>query len=291
VRIVQTVAVGVRSKFAGGDQTYLRDEQYRDETRLAARARLHLKYRTSRVAWPDWVLARLDLVDGAAVLEAGCGAGWLWTDSTEPVPSCSLTLTDLSPGMVEHAAAAIRVARPTVRLDARAADLQAMPFADRSFDRIVANHMLYHLPDPAAGVREIARLVRQDGTAVVATNGRRHLRELNEVRAEVFGTAVEDATVEVFGVEVGFVMLRDVFDDVQWLAFPDELRCTDPADVVAYIRSLPPGDEADAEQVVELERAVERAFERGGGVMTIGKDTGCFVCRRPVVTAVEAGER
>ena len=40
------------------------------------------------------------------------------------------------------------------------ADLQALPFEDGTYDRVVANHMLYHLPDPRLGVAELARVVR-----------------------------------------------------------------------------------------------------------------------------------
>ena len=42
------------------------------------------------------------------VLECGCGPGWLWRDKVERVPeNCQVTLTDLSPGMVAEAEAAL----------------------------------------------------------------------------------------------------------------------------------------------------------------------------------------
>src|SRR5688572_7827260 len=61
-----------RSKFAGGDQAYLRDEQYRTSDRLARRANLHAKHSTAAVRWPDWIAARLELAPGSEVLEVGC---------------------------------------------------------------------------------------------------------------------------------------------------------------------------------------------------------------------------
>ena len=40
----------------------------------------------------------------AAILEVGCGAGWMWAESSTPVPfGVELTLSDLSPGMVDAA--------------------------------------------------------------------------------------------------------------------------------------------------------------------------------------------
>src|SRR4029079_2911243 len=95
--IRKNVAVATtKDKFAGGDQDYLRDEQYRDSSRLAARAALHTKHSTSRVGWYDWVVPKVGLTEGVSVLESGCGGGWVWTESSTPIPAgVSLTLTDL----------------------------------------------------------------------------------------------------------------------------------------------------------------------------------------------------
>jgi SAM-dependent methyltransferase len=281
--VVQTDGMGhERSRFAGGDQAYLRDEQYRDHTRLARRADLHAKYGTTTTPWFDWVSHRLELFPAATVLEVGCGAGWLWQQSTVPVPGgVRLTLTDLSPGMVETAVRSSEETRRFAAVVGHPADLQSLPFPAGSFDRVVANHMLYHLPDPVRGVGELARVVNVDGVVVVATNGRRHMSELWQIRAAVFGTEPVDHTVDVFGAEAGFAMLRDRFADVRWFAFEDELRCTDPADVLAYVCSTPPGEDATVEQLQHLCAAVEAEFVRGAGTMTITKDTGCFVCRTP----------
>lgn len=278
-----------RSKFAGGDQAYLRDHQYADDSRLARRADLHAKYGTSATPWFDWVAQHIDLFTNARVLEAGCGAGWLWQHTTTAVPAgVALTLTDLSPGMVEQAVQRAVATQRFATVEGHPADLQAMPFAPSSFDRVVANHMLYHLPDPRAGVRELARLVAPDGRVVVATNGRAHMRELWAIRGRVFGLDPVDSTIDVFGTDVGFAHLRNHFGDVGWFAFHDRLVCTDPADVMAYICSTPPGEDATDEQLARLDAEVTRCFSIGGGTMTITKDTGCFVCTRPIESVIHA---
>jgi SAM-dependent methyltransferase len=270
------------SRFAGGDQAYLRDVQYRDASRLTARADLHARYGTAEVPWFEWVRTRLELFDGARVLDAGCGAGWLWAESSAAWPAdVALVLCDLSPGMVDEAVGRASAGDRFASVDGRAVDVQRMPFDAGSFDRVVANHMLYHLPDPALGVAELARVVAADGVVVAATNGRRHVQELHEVEASVFGDHEIDHTVAMFGAENGLAILRDHFDDVRWLRYRDELRCTDPADVVAYSCSSPPGEDATSEQRAQLEAAIARCFEDGGGVMTITKDVGAFVCCSP----------
>jgi SAM-dependent methyltransferase len=270
------------SRFAGGDQAYLRDEQYRDASRITTRAGLHERYGTAEVPWFEWVRARIDLHDGHRVFEAGCGAGWLWEPSAGPVPAgVALTLCDLSPGMVEEAVERATVGERFASVDGRVADLQSLPFESGSFDRVIANHMLYHLPDPHLGVAELARVVHPDGLVVATTNGQGHVRELHELEAAVFGATSLDQTVDVFGAEVGFAVLREHFVDVRWLRYEDELRCIDPADVLAYSCSSPPGEDATPEQRAQLEAAIARCFEAGGGVMRITKDVGGFVCRHP----------
>ncbi len=246
------------------------------------RANLHSKYTTAPEPWFDWVGAQLALFDGADVLEAGCGTGLLWTETAVPMPAdLLLTLTDLSSGMVAEATTAAEATGRFASVDGRQADLQDLPLADRSFDRVVANHMLYHLPDPALGVAEMARVVRDNGTVIAATNGRRHLRQLWEIRARVFGTRPVDETADVFSPEIGFGLLRQNFAEVAWIEYPDALRCTDPVDVMAHICSTPPAETAGDEPLAALEREVAEAFEAGGGELVVTKEVGVFVCHGP----------
>lgn len=272
-----------RSKFAGGDQKYLRDEQYSDATRLQQRASLHEKYSTSSIPWFDWITERFALQPGSNLLEVGCGAGWVWTETNVSIPAGSnLTMTDLSPGMVGEAVERVEESAKFESVEGQPADLQALPFGDRSFDRVVANHMLYHLPDPRRGVAELARVVRPDGVVVAATNGVRHMHQLWQIRGEVFNISAVDRTVDVFGADGGLALLRERFDDVRWFAYPDELRCTEPADVLAYVCSTPPGEDATADELDRLTDLIRAAFDNGNGTMTISKDVGCFVCRSPI---------
>jgi len=61
------------------------------------------------------------------------------------------------------------------------ADAQALPFPERSFDVVVANAMLYHVPDLTAGLSDLARVLRQSGHLVATTVGRNHLAEVWEL--------------------------------------------------------------------------------------------------------------
>jgi hypothetical protein len=141
--------------------------------------------------------------------------------------------------------------------------------------------MLYHLPDPERGLAELARVCRLDGVVMAATSGAAHLRELWEIRAAVFGGPPGSATVDMFGTESGEPMLRHHFDQVEWRLYEDELHCTRADDVVAFITSSPPGEDATLEQHQHLLSVVEERLERGRGLLRVSKGTGVFLARRP----------
>ncbi len=271
---------GEQPRFVGGSQDYLRRVQYRDGNRLAARANLHIKYRTAPQPFFDWVGERFDLFDGARVLEVGCGTGWLWEESNfEIPPRVVLTLTDLSPGMVAEALGRVESSGRVDSVTGETADVQRLPFRNQTFDRVVANHMLYHVPKLVAAVAEIARVLAADGQLIASTNGRWHLRELWELRAAVFDTPLLDESAAAFGPGNGLSALREHFSDVRWLEYRDELIVTDPADVLAHICSAPPAESATQEQLARLEGEIDKAFARGGGQLRVSKDVGCFVAR------------
>lgn len=106
------------------------------------------------------------------VLEVGGGQGWLseWMQSELDV---DVTMLDLSPHMVALAEA--RGVRALV------GDVGELPFADASFDTVVASWMLYHVPDLDRGLAEIARVLESGGRLVCNTNSPDHLRELRQL--------------------------------------------------------------------------------------------------------------
>ena len=264
---------------SGADQEYLRSVQYRDGRKLGARRALHEAY--GRNDLQRWLAGLCAWPRGGPVLEVGCGAGWFWEAAAEVAPAdLSITLTDLSEGMVAETLARVRGLGRWATVEGRAADAQALPFPDASFDLVLAFHMLYHLPDPARGVAELARVLRPGGQALIATNGPGHLAELTAVSREVFGDSVWDALHARFSLANGGALLEPAFARVELRPHPDRMLCTDPAIVVDYLTSYPPGEDATPDQLARLRAAVEAAIARGGGAMTVTSEPGVFDCRR-----------
>ncbi|NNE72378.1 MAG: class I SAM-dependent methyltransferase [Acidimicrobiales bacterium] len=265
-----------RSAFSGGDQEYLRNVQYADGTKLDARAHLHLTYSSSSESFPQFEAGLIDWPTDGTVLECGSGTGLFWNNGQAP-RSLAITLTDLSPGMVAEAVACAE-ANGFSAIDSDACDVQELPFEDATFDIVVANHMLYHVPDPDRAVAELARVMSDDGVLLAGTNGYGHMGELNDAIADVWGTAAE-GLYEVFGIDTGEARLREQFSSVAWHAYDNDLLVTEPADAVAYGLSFPPGETATAAEQAAFARAIERRFV--DGALRIRTRAGAFVCREP----------
>lgn len=115
-------------------------QQYADSSKLAARARLHREFSVGE-PWFSWVMDRLPFAAGESVLDIGCGPAWFWAGSEGHFPKgLHLTLADQSEGMVTEATercAPLGFATVT----GQQADVTALPFADASFDVVIAMHM------------------------------------------------------------------------------------------------------------------------------------------------------
>lgn len=266
------------ARFLNHDPEYLRTVQYGTEDRLNARTSLHTKYSTAEIPWFDWLRHQVDLSGVQHVLEVGCGTGQFWEAASGEIGGIDLTVTDLARSMVD-----ITVAKAAGRVNSVTGfecDVQNLPFADQTFDVVIANQMLYHVPDPALAIRELARVTRLNGALLASTVGPRHLREVFVIEAAIFGTTRLVRHHEIFGSQSGRALLQSSFDDVEWRPYDDRLDCTESDDVVAYILSMPPGEDASEEEVALLRLEVDRRLSLGGGVLTITKDVGAFVGRR-----------
>lgn len=100
------------------------------------------------------------LVEGASVLDVGCGPGTITAEMADLVgPGGSVTGVDASAQVVELAASGH--ARPN--LSFLVGDVYAIEAADDTYDVVYAHQLLQHLADPVAALVEMRRVCRPGG--------------------------------------------------------------------------------------------------------------------------------
>lgn len=107
-------------------------------------------------------LALLEARAGDRILVDGCGTG---ADLPYLPSGVEVVATDLTPAMVERTRA--RARSLGLACDARVMDAQALAFPDASFDGVVLHLILAVVPDPVAALREVERVLKPGGRAVV----------------------------------------------------------------------------------------------------------------------------
>jgi SAM-dependent methyltransferase len=112
-------------------------------------------------------------------LEIGAGTGYFSLNLMQAGVIEEATCTDISPGMVE--ALRVNAARLGLEVDARVAEAQDLPFADRAFDLVLGHAVLHHLPDLAAAFGELHRVLKPGGLLVFAGEPSRWGDRLAEV--------------------------------------------------------------------------------------------------------------
>lgn len=210
------------TRMARIDDPDLVRSEYTTADRLAARFRvlrewhLGLPIEEALLAWACEDAPR-------RVLEVGCGDG-RFSAMVRDRCGASVTAADLSPGMVALAGAR--------GLDAVVADVQDLPFDDGTFDVAVACWMLYHAPDLAAAVAELARVVRPGGRLVACTMGYGMVREVWDLVDD--GDTVLDLS---FNEHNGEQVLGAAFDSVRRHEIRGHVRFPDRDAVVDYMRA------------------------------------------------------
>jgi SAM-dependent methyltransferase len=142
------------------------DRQARARAVTFARSPERLRFRDAdyldHETWVRPAFARLGDVRGKRVLDYGCGHGMAAVVLARR--GAVVTACDLSAGYVAEALARARA--NGVAVAGVQADGQRLPFGDESFDAVWGHAILHHLDVPAAA-RELGRVLRPSGVAVL----------------------------------------------------------------------------------------------------------------------------
>lgn len=262
------------SKFT--DSQYLKNDQYRDSSNLDARVFIHQRFSTNSYGWFKWVFDRLLILPrDAAILELGCGHANLWKENAGRIPpGWNITLSDLSPGMLDAAWRNLVVSDRAFRFEE--IDAQSIPYGDETFDAVIANHMLYHLPDRPKGLAEIKRVLKPDGRLFASTIGVDHLKEMNAWMSRISEDRLSALSHLPFQLETGAEQLRGYFSGVTMERYNDDLEVTEIEPVIAYIRSGFSSEDIVESEFAKLQQELKSELAQKGKIF-ITKDSGLFL--------------
>jgi len=257
-------------------------KQYATAQNLNTRASLHALFSTNKQGWGSWVFQQYCLRPGMSVLELGCGSAGLWAGRAGELRGVKLLLSDFSEGMLQTARENIGE-RPGLSYER--IDAQDIPHPDASFDMVVANHMLYHVPDIDKALGEIARVLKPGGTLYATTLGEGNMPELIGLLRR-FDPAIDfaqDAITDAFGLESGEARLRRHFDHVEVRRYEDSLHVTRAQPLVDYVLSSQGignvNDVVTGEKAALFARYIEDIIEREGAI-DITKDAGMLLAQK-----------
>jgi len=139
--------------------------------------------------YASWRKRLWALVEGTQVLEVGVGTG----KNIPYYPSeMSIRAIDLTPGMLARAQA--RACALEKDVDFCLGDVQALEFPENTFNAAVATFVFCSVPDPVLGLRELKRVLKPGGQALLLD----HVRSTNAVMG-AFMDVLDPLVVRLMG--------------------------------------------------------------------------------------------
>jgi SAM-dependent methyltransferase len=157
------------------------------------------------------------------VLDVGCGLGELGERFQNEL-GAHVCAIDVSPRMVELSKAR--------GLDARLADVEALPYPDDDFDCVFAGWVLYHVPNLERAIAECARVLASDGALVATSVGEDNIADV----WDLIGVDEPPGPLK-FAPENGEELLRPHFTDVERHDFEGELVFPDTETLRTFVAS------------------------------------------------------
>lgn len=254
-------------------------DQYRNSENIAVRINLHSRFSVNEQGWFAWLLAQADIKKGEKVLEIGCGNGEMWKKARLESLEChEIVLSDISAGMIRDAMVNLK----EYPFQYSVFDCHDIPFKDGSFDKLIANHMLFYAKNIAGVLKEVSRVLKDDGKFYCSAYGKNHMKEISEL-ARMFDDRIVLSEIDlykIFGIENGSEILSEYFEEVSLEMYEDGLLVDDAEVLGDYIFSC----HGNQNEILLGRKEEFKKFLSGkmkAGKFRITKEAGVFVCKRP----------
>lgn len=122
--------------------------------------------------WRLEALEKLDIKKDSKVLDMGCGSGLMLPWMAERISDGEIIAIDFSAKMLDVASRRVMKAGLEDKVTVLRENVEGTQFPDEHFDRILATFTVTSVPNPQRLVREMERLLKKDGRAVILDAGK-----------------------------------------------------------------------------------------------------------------------
>lgn len=251
-------------------------KNYQNALNLQIRIKLHELYSQNKLGWFPWLYKQISFNKVNKLLEIGCGDGRLWGNNELDMRNREIFLSDISEGMLDAARKKLGEEYSYMVIDC-----QHIPFKKEYFDAVVANHVLFYVHDINKGLREIIRVLKEQGIFYCSAYGKKHMKEITQLVKE-FDSEIRlsnHVLYEDFGLENGEMILSEYFNDIELCEYDDELIVDDYKPLFDYIISCH-GNQTERLQgkMDEFRLFLEKKIS-DDGTIRITKQAGLFICK------------
>ncbi|GAA0077777.1 MerR family transcriptional regulator [Clostridium sp. CTA-5] len=251
-------------------------EQYKSDKNLNLRSNLY-SYNINKIDWDEWCFNQMEFPKNARILELGCGPGKLWSKNSKKIDKgLRITLSDFSKSMLKIAKEKLKsIDYDFIYKEINAEDI---PYEDESFDIVIAQHMIYFVPNIEKALSEIKRVLSPNGKFYVTGNSCDSMRELNEL-VERFAPNIgldNNGLSSRFSLEEGEKILKKYFNKVEVEILEGKIIVDDAKPVVSYKASTIQGSSIlVGEKKKEFTKYLENYIKNNGNI-SITTKTGIF---------------
>ena len=257
------------------NKNYLIKSQYKNSTNLEKRINIHKLFSTNKYPWHRWVFDKIKLPAKSRILELGGGIGLLWSENIRRIPAnWQIVVSDFSPGMLKQAKNNLTGIK---QMKFKIVDAQLIPFPNNTFDAVIANHMLYHVPNLTQALSEIKRVLKPKGTFCATTNGRFHLKELKAMEKKFNLKPNHDFRISNFNLRNGKAILAKWFPKIKLRRHQDALLVTKIKPLVNYLQSYT--QPITDEKLKAIKKYLAQEIKLKGSI-PITKDSGIFIANK-----------
>jgi ubiquinone/menaquinone biosynthesis C-methylase UbiE len=262
----------------------LHNSQYASSNKYEARIYLSRQFKTNPKSKYEWIFEYFSKTDNLNVLELGCGTGLFWlANRNNIVKSWSIILSDYSEGMLTTARN--NLSRLNYNFQYEIVNAENIQYDDNKFDIILANNMLYHIQNRDTTIKNISRILKDDGIFIASTMGRNDLLELNNclytfLESKNYGFKFREYS---FSLDNGIEQLLNNFKNISLEKYNNKLVINEVEAIINYYLSfngiydnvvvLP------KEYINDFKIYLQNILERDKTI-TATKDEGIFICQR-----------